>query len=241
MDGLSGAASVIAVIQISKDILKYLKAIKDEESNIERLQGKLSILVTVLRSTEKLLDSNGAKFKTSQRLWDRLKGYNSQLRDLKSGLEARMKTSARGKVIPWSQFRRLKWSFKRSNINDIMHALRSFRETLSAAINFDQAYVSDPWIGANSLIISSRSLLLGHLDQADANEHLKILEWISPILYTKHHHIVKDDRTSGTCEWLLKHERFPQWENSGSSVILWLQGSRKCSTLHSVTVTEGSK
>lgn len=42
-----------------------------------------------------------------------------------------------------------------------------------------------------------------------------------------HHRTVKEARTDGTCEWLLQHEKFREWENSNSSAVLWLQGSRK--------------
>jgi ankyrin repeat domain-containing protein 50 len=65
------------------------------------------------------------------------------------------------------------------------------------------------------------------LQSVDKNEHREILEWISPIPYREHHNTVKDARTSDTCEWLIKDEKFRQWNDTSSSVILWLQGSRK--------------
>ena len=68
------------------------------------------------------------------------------------------------------------------------------------------------------------SALLEHVDE---DERIKVLDWISPILFGKHHDTVKESRTSGTCEWLLQHERFREWEETSSSVVLWLQGSRK--------------
>lgn len=64
------------------------------------------------------------------------------------------------------------------------------------------------------------------LERVDAREQLDLLEWISPILYRKHHDTVKEARTPGTCQWLLQHNRFREWENTSSSVIMWLQGSR---------------
>ncbi|KAK3933812.1 hypothetical protein QBC46DRAFT_326021 [Diplogelasinospora grovesii] len=63
------------------------------------------------------------------------------------------------------------------------------------------------------------------LERTDNEERLKILEWISLIPYGKHHGAVKEARTSDTCKWLLEHERFREWEDTSSSVILWLQGS----------------
>jgi len=66
------------------------------------------------------------------------------------------------------------------------------------------------------------------LEHVDEMERRRILKWISPIPFGKHHNEIKEFRTSGTCEWLLRHDRFREWEQTSSSVILWLQGSREC-------------
>ena len=65
------------------------------------------------------------------------------------------------------------------------------------------------------------------LERVEEKERLETLEWISAIPYGKHHNAVKEFRTFHTCEWLLRHERFRKWEDTSSSVILWLRGSRK--------------
>jgi hypothetical protein len=67
------------------------------------------------------------------------------------------------------------------------------------------------------------------LERVNSKEQLEILDWISTIPYGKHHNTVKEDRTSDTCQWLLQHERFREWEGASSSAILWLRGSRKLS------------
>ncbi|CZR59898.1 uncharacterized protein PAC_09792 [Phialocephala subalpina] len=64
--------------------------------------------------------------------------------------------------------------------------------------------------------------LLEHLDEEKQRE---LLDWISKIPFGKHHDEVTESRTLGTCEWLLQHDRFREWEQTSSSVILWLQGS----------------
>ncbi|KAK7419209.1 hypothetical protein QQZ08_010978 [Neonectria magnoliae] len=63
------------------------------------------------------------------------------------------------------------------------------------------------------------------LEIVNAEEQLKILEWVSPIPYGKHHVTVKEARTSGTCKWLLHDRKFQEWEEINSPAILWLQGS----------------
>ncbi|KAH8722233.1 hypothetical protein BGZ61DRAFT_416922 [Ilyonectria robusta] len=63
--------------------------------------------------------------------------------------------------------------------------------------------------------------LLENIDEAQLRE---ALEYISPIRFGNHHQSKHDARTLGTCEWLLKHPIFLEWEESSSSSILWLRG-----------------
>lgn len=55
----------------------------------------------------------------------------------------------------------------------------------------------------------------------------KVLKDISSIPFGEHHDAKREARTPGTCEWLLKHPKFVQWEVSSCSSILWLQGNGK--------------
>ncbi|KAK5630889.1 hypothetical protein RRF57_006604 [Xylaria bambusicola] len=85
----------------------------------------------------------------------------------------------------------------------------------------NQMYVMKCLQSAKADLLAS-DLLMSRFESGD---QIKLLEWISPILYQQHHNRVKDDRISGTCEWLLEHDRFREWEDSNLSTILWLQGS----------------
>ncbi|KAL2826282.1 ankyrin repeat-containing domain protein [Aspergillus cavernicola] len=64
--------------------------------------------------------------------------------------------------------------------------------------------------------------LLAHMHERD---RIDMLEWISSVPFGKHHDAVREDRTPGTGEWLLKHEDFSSWEKKNSSHLFWLQGS----------------
>jgi ankyrin repeat domain-containing protein 50 len=63
------------------------------------------------------------------------------------------------------------------------------------------------------------------LEKVDENERLSILDWVSKILYGKHHDVVRELRTKDTCGWLLKHPQYRRWQDESSSVILWLHGT----------------
>jgi hypothetical protein len=63
------------------------------------------------------------------------------------------------------------------------------------------------------------------LEKVDEEERLKILDWISKVLYGMNHNTVKEQRTKDTCEWLLRHKRYIEWQDTSSSTILWLHGT----------------
>jgi ankyrin repeat domain-containing protein 50 len=68
------------------------------------------------------------------------------------------------------------------------------------------------------------------LEKVDQRERLEILEWVSDVQYGMHHETVKEQRTQSTCEWLLRHKRYLEWQDTSSSIILWLHGTRRFST-----------
>ncbi|KAL7932068.1 hypothetical protein V8C35DRAFT_308389 [Trichoderma chlorosporum] len=51
------------------------------------------------------------------------------------------------------------------------------------------------------------------------------LEYISTIPIGEHQQEKRDSRTPTTCEWLLNHAKYLEWEQSSCSSILWLQGN----------------
>lgn len=63
MDGLSGTASIIAVVDISAKVaspcFQYSLAVKDAKNDITRLQRKVGDVKGVLENTKQLLDGPG--------------------------------------------------------------------------------------------------------------------------------------------------------------------------------------
>ena len=146
MDGLSAAASVIAVIQISESVAslcsQYLTAVKNAKPNIERLQGELGRLKTVLEGAQQILEGpNGATLRTSQRLRDGLGGCSLQLNELGNRLKEKLNLGKTGKVMSRFGFRALKWPFEKEEVDSIIQILKGYRDTLSAALGIDTAYI----------------------------------------------------------------------------------------------------
>ncbi|KAK3934684.1 hypothetical protein QBC46DRAFT_454028 [Diplogelasinospora grovesii] len=85
----------------------------------------------------------------------------------------------------------------------------------------------DSWarcIIEGAVSVLSKLVSVGDVARIDSKDRLEVLEWISPVLYGKHHGTVKSARTAETCEWLIDHQALRKWQNS-SSAILWLWGN----------------
>jgi hypothetical protein len=92
MDGLSGAANVIAVVDISAKIaslcFQYSVAVKKAKEDIGRLQRKVNDIKDVLGEVQQLLDGRDkTRLSATNQLLDSLKECFLQLEELKTRLE----------------------------------------------------------------------------------------------------------------------------------------------------------
>ena len=92
MDGLSAAANVIAIVDISAKIaslcFQYSVAVRDAKKDIDRLQRTVTDIKNVLEEVKQLLDrQDKTQLSTTYKLSDLLKECNQQLQGLKAQLE----------------------------------------------------------------------------------------------------------------------------------------------------------
>ena len=74
-------------------------------------------------------------------------------------------------------------------------------------------------------ILRTDKNVLSMLERVDEKEHFQMLDWISKVLYGLNHQTVQEKRTANTCGWLLNHSRYKEWQDTSSSIILWLFGT----------------
>ncbi|KAK1508104.1 uncharacterized protein CCOS01_16105 [Colletotrichum costaricense] len=58
----------------------------------------------------------------------------------------------------------------------------------------------------------------------DKHERDKAMEYVSVIPVGSHHNEKVEKRTKGTCEWLVSHSKFLEWEDSDCTPVFWLRG-----------------
>ncbi|KAL5372303.1 hypothetical protein DPSP01_013598 [Paraphaeosphaeria sporulosa] len=142
MDGLSGAASVIAVIDISAKVaslcFQYSVAAKDAKRDIERLQQKATNIKNVLEELQQLVDKQGSQLPSTHKLLELLKECHQQLQDLEGRLQANLEPSGRRKAMSKLGFRALKWPFTSKEVEKAVQYLGNYRNTFSLALQVDQ-------------------------------------------------------------------------------------------------------
>ncbi|KAI1594577.1 WD40 repeat [Pyrenophora tritici-repentis] len=139
MDGLSGAASVIAVIDMSAKIaslcFQYSMAVKDAKGDIERVQRKVGEITHILEKIKQLLDSQDkTRLSTTQGLFDSLRQCLGELEKLRVKLNP---GKTRG-IMARFDLRALKWPFTSKQVDKIVSTLEGHERSFSSTLQIDQ-------------------------------------------------------------------------------------------------------
>ena len=139
MDGLSGAASVIAVVDISAKVaslcFQYSLAVKDAKNDITRLQGKVGDVKGILEKITQLLDGPGkARLPTTDTLSVPLKQCLQDLQKIKADLEP----GKTRRTMKRFGFRALKWPFTSEGVEKMVARLEKYEQTFNLALQVDQ-------------------------------------------------------------------------------------------------------
>jgi vacuolar-type H+-ATPase subunit I/STV1 len=121
IDGISSAASVIAVIQLTRSLVKlcggYIQEVKDTRDEILTLQRSIVDLQGILQDLQRFLQSNDGKtLLTSTRL---VSNITDCLSDVQA-LEERLNPGKGKKLIRKVGLRALKWPLKRTEVKGII-------------------------------------------------------------------------------------------------------------------------
>ena len=139
MDGLSTAASVIAVVDMSAKItslcFQYFTAVKDAKNDIERLQRKVAEIKSILEKVKQLLDGRDkARLSTTSELSDSLKECFKEL----EGLKAELEPGKARKTMSQFGVRALKWPFTSKRVEKIVSSLERYEQAFARALQVDQ-------------------------------------------------------------------------------------------------------
>lgn len=142
MDGISAAANIIGVIQVTGSLVKlcggYIQEVYGAREDIFTLQQAIVGIQGVLQDLQKLLQSDERKsLPTSSQLAGNITNCLSDLQTLKAKLE-----SGKGKkLMSRLGVRALTWPLKRTEVEALCQKLERYKSTFLLSLGVDQTYV----------------------------------------------------------------------------------------------------
>lgn len=142
MDGVSSAASVIAVIQLTGSLVKlcggYIREVQNAREEILTLQRTIIGLQDTLQDLQNNLQKNKANaLPTSSRLPIVITACLSDLQALESRLDPGKGKSLMRKI----GLRALKWPLKRAEVEGLTQNLERYKSSFLLSLQVDQTYV----------------------------------------------------------------------------------------------------
>ena len=140
MDGLSVAANLVAVIQLSARVFslcqEYYIGVKQSRDEIQRLSNEVLAIHEILEKISDLLDGpDAAKFATLV-LLDKKNGPAQQCAAQLKDIQTQLDPHEGMRKLGW---RALKWPLKSDNVNRMVLALERYKSTFTLALTTDQA------------------------------------------------------------------------------------------------------
>ena len=228
-DPLSVTASIVAVLQLTAVVTKYIQELRGASKDAGKLLLELSSLRGIISGLEDLANSDEAWIETSKALVARPNGPISRLEyDLKA-LRSKLEPAVGIKKIQKS----LTWPFKQEEIRSILDRIERLKGLFMLALEMDHIGLAKE-INSNVSDVRDRLESMQH-QQNDALRY-EILRWLSPVDPSENHNDACAKHEPDTGGWLIESDNFGSWLNQDDEV-LWLYGipgsgkSILCSTI----------
>jgi ribosome biogenesis GTPase A len=145
MDGLSAAASIIAVIQISSEIFDlcrtYYLNVKEARQDIDRLRNEVASLQDVLVHVVDLTNDPNASSSPTLDLINRENGPLKQCQLLLEELATKLDPGDSTNKVTLA-LKTLKWPFKSKEIDKTLIAMGRYKASVVLSLATDQMYVN---------------------------------------------------------------------------------------------------
>ncbi|MCJ1387629.1 hypothetical protein MMC18_000472 [Xylographa bjoerkii] len=255
MDGLSAAASVIAVIQISGQVSSLCRAyyleVKDARNEIQRLREEVAALEDVLTKVMDLADDPTATEVEVLKLVNQTEGPVQQCQAFLTDLVAQLKKGQGSDTMKRFGLRALKWPFSSKDVKACLETIARHKATFTLAIALDdiglsRAIKADITKLHNDLLQlqSEQTTLIenGRQQSAELRVDLlqlqsghdalllderrqKIHQWLSAPNPSSNHHAARKKQQATTGSWFVDDNQFAAWRD-GAHSFLWLHGIR---------------
>ncbi|KAF8850333.1 hypothetical protein BDZ45DRAFT_679851 [Acephala macrosclerotiorum] len=223
MDGLSAAASIIAVIQIAQAVgsgLKdYYESVRDAREDIQKFYNAIKSLEIIFENIQKLLQLPGGQLSLSETVFtdpsSPLKQCHAELKEMASILGSSNQHRAARKVV-----QSLLWPFKKKDVEKRVLELEMYKSSLMLSVGLDNLYkMSDTFDIAKDILSDIRAA------RKDEDRN-RIMVWLTEGVPnpSKEHNEARNKHEKTTGSWLLDSNEFKKWSTTRNS-FLWLNGN----------------
>ena len=207
-DPLSITSGLIAVLQLTNSIVKYLRDVNDAN-------GQKSGLLLELSSTKGILETLNELSKTAEEdksllssfslLQEPLRNYEALLTRLDATLAPAHGLKKVGKAF--------KWPFDKTDVHDILASVERYKALFGLALQAD-----------NIALSKAVKQELGELRNRQKDDEMRdITQWLSPLNFVTRHQDIFSKHQEGTGQWFLDEDKFVQWK-AGNSRLIWCPG-----------------
>jgi hypothetical protein len=142
MGGFSGAASAIAVVDLSAKVAslcaEYSVAVKYAKGDIKRLQRTVNEIKTVLEELKRLLDKQDkSQLSTTRTLVEPLQKCSQALEGLEAKLRIKLVPTRGRTAMQRSGMQALNWPLTSKEVEKMVISLDQYRYTFSLALQVD--------------------------------------------------------------------------------------------------------
>ncbi|CZR54758.1 uncharacterized protein PAC_04642 [Phialocephala subalpina] len=219
MDGVSTAASVIAVIQISSQIFDFCRTyylnVKDARNDIQRLRNEITSLQDVLVS---VVDLANARNSTSMHTLDLVNKEDGPLKQCQlelTALAARLSPDDTSKLK--LALRTMKWPLSSKEVDRTLVAIGRYKSSFILALTTDQAALT---LDISRGLAEIKDELKAQKIDVDREA---IIHWLSTSDPSVNFHTSCKKCQPKTGTWLLNRRDFKEWRVSQNS-LLWIHG-----------------
>lgn len=240
MDGLSVAASIIAVLDLTAKVIKYAKEAKDASTERDRLLKDIINIKGSLHSLQSHLeisDPNEPWMRAVQGLTKPggpIEIYKSTLEHLLEKLSPSHVVGKRSLVRRFGTS--LVWPFQAGEIAEILATIGRQQQLFDLAISLDsialtRAIHADAQDSKRihrvmtSDLQQARSEIHQILEESRTQTEIQVLESLSTMRPREQHADISLRRAPDTCKWIEENTTFVDWlRGSGSSNVIWCTG-----------------
>ncbi|KAH0534139.1 hypothetical protein FGG08_007265 [Glutinoglossum americanum] len=219
MDGLSVAASVVAVIQLATKVgsacQQYYFCAKGARREIQRIVDGVASLTDILDNLKDLVESPGGARLAASGLLTEADGPLQKCYSKLTAIQNKLDAPPGGK---WKTLgKSLVWPFQEKEVSKIIAGIEKHKQDLGLALAVDNTAIA---LTTGDSVAELRNAVA--LAQLDVKRNA-ILSWLTCTDPSKNQIAARQKHEPSTGGWLMKRSEFERWKTAPNS-LLWLHG-----------------